>query len=326
MGAGTDSSGVTTLVALDGRTATRLIWPAGASAPAAAGDVAVPPPGPVIPIWDVNSRGDLLDVERSGSGQLRAVVSDAGAGTAGFRAPAGAEQVAGALGADGTAVVAWTRSDDEDALPKVWVRIRRGRGSFAPAVVIPARGPVRAVAVDVATDGRIALALAVWNGHRHVILHTEPRADGRFTVPVRLGSTPASDLLYLAALAGGPGSGRVVFTADMREETLAAVLRTGPSTWGAPQRLEPGSGDDAEFFGTALAPLADGASRWPTSGASPSSSAAHRAAARSSAHRPSRPSRPTGPPPAASSPSIAPGTSSLPGASSSISRQAGSAS
>src|SRR3954447_23506915 len=75
---------------------------------------------------------------------------------------------------------------------KISVRARPGRDSFAPAVVIPAPGSARALAVAVA--GRITVALAVGNGPPS--RHPAHPAAGRwhFSVPVRLGSTPAGDI------------------------------------------------------------------------------------------------------------------------------------
>ena len=211
------------------------------------------------PPWRVDDAGDVLAVHRGDrSFQVRLLGAD-GSVIAGFapaaRSDSTLEKVASVLGADGTAVVAWTRGalDSAAELPAVWITVRAPGGGFGPVREIGAPGEVREIDVSVGADQRPELVFAAWDGaDHHMIFHVQGAPDGEFAAPVQIASTTSGSPFPLIVIAGAPGRGRVLFGVD--ESDLGSCLRTAPDGWSPAQRLGAGSDD---FFTIATA-LADG--------------------------------------------------------------------
>lgn len=173
------------------------------------------------------------------------------------------DSVSAALGANGTAAVAWAVSVSEiskgpESLPAVWVRVQRPGRAFGPRVEIPAPYPVTDVALDVGPDGRLEIVFAGWSSsaNQRVIFHTEQGPDGQFSPPVGIASTRSGSQFFLAVIAGGPGRGRVIYDDDApygQPGEDVAFLRTAQDVWTGPQRFELGSNTD-----TAVTALPDG--------------------------------------------------------------------
>jgi len=201
--------------------------------------------------WDANGRGDVVMLG-AGDRTVNALVVEA----SGLQAPLSAVvargravgEVVGAIGDDGTAVVAWSaeRNADDEEEPSVWLRLRAPGGQFGPVVALAAGGPVRQINADVAPDGGIEVVYAFWDGRRHVLVHTDV---GRDSVPgpsITVATTPAASPFLLELVAGGPGANRVLFSGnDEDPQTARAIVmtRTGATEWASRQVLEAGSGD-----------------------------------------------------------------------------------
>jgi hypothetical protein len=169
--------------------------------------------------WDANGRGDVVMLGASDR-TANAVVVEA----SGLQAPMSAVvgrgralgEIAGAIGDDGTAVVAWSaeREANDDEEPTVWLRVRARGGQFGPVVALAAGGPVRQLDADVAPDGGIEVVYAFWDGRRHVLVHTDVSRDSVPGEPITVAMTPAATPFLLGLVAGGPGVSRVLFSTN----------------------------------------------------------------------------------------------------------------
>jgi hypothetical protein len=232
------------------RSSRRLAWLPGALGPVA---FALPP---FVTLddeqpWDANGRGDVVMLGAADR-TVTALVVEA----SGLQAPMSAVvargravgEVAGAIGDDGTAVVAWSaeRNDDDEEEPGVWLRVRAPGGQFGLVVALAAGGPVRQLDADVAPDGGIEVVYAFWDGRRHVLVHTDVGSGSVPGEPITVATTPAGSPVLLGLVAGGPGVGRVLYSGnDEDRDTARAIVmtRSGATEWASRQVLEAGSGD-----------------------------------------------------------------------------------
>ncbi len=232
---GVDGGGIALLT--NGETATRFTWsgatPDRALLPATLRTYAGTP-------WAANARGDVLLVGET-EHRVQAVAVDATGARAAFAAPSAPEtsieNVAAALGPDGTAIVAWTVETEATlGYRDVWVSVRPPGGAFGPVTVVKADG-ARALAVAVRADGTPSLAYEDSAG----VYFAELPAG----VPVRVAGVGVE--VRNLALAGD----RVLIV----ENDVRTVLRRPDGGWDAPQQI---AGAGAWALGTPLAGLADG--------------------------------------------------------------------
>jgi hypothetical protein len=253
-------SGELAMWAGKGSVSQRLTWPAGAAGPVSSG---VPAPRlHTDQPWRVNARGDVLVLDEP-EGEVQAAVVEASGARDSFTAtaPRGREvgTLTGAIGPDGTAVVAWVYAresfwgglnifdpDDYDPDSTVWVRVREPGGQFGRPTAVPADGPVGDVELGVAPDGRVEMAYAYVERRNEIFMHTEfrpgsaPGPGTRVAARSRGGYWP-----YVhGIIAGGPGVSRVVLAAGRGSTGRAratALLRTGQDEWASRQLLEAGT-------------------------------------------------------------------------------------
>ena len=198
--------------------------------------------------WEVNRQGDGPDDRRRSDAVVGLLVDSAGRrfGLA-KTAPQGSEvqEVLGALGEDGTAVVAW-RSETQRAFGEVHLSVRGPGGGFSPPVTVPGTSVTGADAmdVDVRPDGIIELAYLKLtsedsSGTRHDVFHLEFRPGERLPAPQSIASTMLLPGEPLVLLAGEPGRGHIL-TSESPEDSdrpqgqtarLVVLSRTGPAEW-----------------------------------------------------------------------------------------------
>jgi hypothetical protein len=211
--------------------------------------LALPFPASVGTRWAANPRGDVVLVSQT----LRRIQIDA-VDASGTRASASGrtgpddelDDVAVAIGADGSAVVAWTVAHPDDAtnLDFVWVTVRAPGAPFRPVVAVPTAGFTVDVDAGVRPDGTAELA---FDGNE-AVFHIEIRPGEPIGPAVQV-ATLSDALQNLALVAGGPGRSRIMIA----ETGLRTVLRGADGHWRSQQL----SGD-AWALGEPLAGLADG--------------------------------------------------------------------
>ena len=251
----TDVAGQGLVLWASGPRSERFTWPPGAAEP-------LRTLLPAFPIdleatqWAANARGDVVAIGDAVS-TVDALAIDATGTQAGFAErpprPQSVGEAKAAIGADGTAVVAWTqlRRDDEE-LPFVWLRIRPPGGEFAPAIAIRGVGPVSELAVAVRPDGVAELVHVDWSGTEHAIVYHELQAGHPASAPTTIASTQAGSPFFLSLIPGGVGVSRLVFEDGDMNERVVAALRTPDGAW---TRQSVGRG---AYEAESVAVLADG--------------------------------------------------------------------
>ena len=176
--------------------------------------------------WAANDRGDVVRVAADGA-RLAVVAHDAAGTSATIETsvPWGykVQDVSVAVGADGTAAIAWTAEDDENLEPakRIWLAVRPPGGQFTPLeVATPSKYGGASVATDVRPDGMIEVAFEGGTG----LYHLEFRVGGPVGIPTRIAGGFVEEISSLDLLAGGDGASRIIVDSW-------ALLRTTTSTW-----------------------------------------------------------------------------------------------
>ena len=167
-----------------------------------------------------------------------------------------------AVGADGTAAVAWAVSREFVNPPppagdseQVFMRTRPPGGSFGPPELLAERAPVQAMDLEIGADGTIELAYQrarIINGNsRYELMHAQRPAGGALTAPEFVARTNIPSVLEM--LPGGPGRRSMIFYAD--SEQLFTVHATGNGWSNAQVLLRP---DGGATWSVRPAPLSNG--------------------------------------------------------------------